>query len=576
MTETIISLPGISRREWLTAATFSLLICLLLLVPYLLAYTSAGDELVFSDVLMNPEDSQTYFAKMETGYRGDWLYTVPFTTEPHDPFFVGFLYMALGHMARWFGLSLPAVWHAARFLSGAVMFLAIFGFTGLFFHRPRGRWTAFLMATLGSGLGWLLFLVGEPYWLDAFPIDFKMAEARPFFSALTFPHIALTTALMLASFTLTLKALHNAEGRWRNATAAGVVNLLIGIAHPLLVYVIVVAGSLYWLALALRARCILWGEGFALAVTFLLLVPLVLYYAYTLATNEVFAGWDAQREGTLSPPWPHFVVAYGPYLLLAGLFALRRHFSENGQGSAASGREDAETSDESVAARRWLFLWMWVLAVGLLVYAPLNSQRRFVQGVHVALSMLATAGLLHVILPWLRRTRPFRWLADRPRYSPKGMVRLLIVLFLGFMALSNLYVLASVAVSAVVQQPDPIFRPAAEAEAAAWLREHGDMSDVVMGSYQTGNYLAARAGVRVVAGHWAETIAFAEKEADIQAFYDEATAEETRRQLLGRYGVDLVWWGPRERELGAFRPDETAYLQPIYERDEIAIFRVSD
>ena len=45
--------------------------------------------LSFTGILMNPEDSQTYFAKMLQGYNGRFLYTIPFTPEPHDPAFVG-------------------------------------------------------------------------------------------------------------------------------------------------------------------------------------------------------------------------------------------------------------------------------------------------------------------------------------------------------------------------------------------------------------------------------------------------------------------------------------------------------
>ena len=40
---------------------------------------------------------------------------------------------------------------------------------------------------LGSGLGWVLFLFGQTYWLGAFPVDFKMPEAHLFFSAMTLP-----------------------------------------------------------------------------------------------------------------------------------------------------------------------------------------------------------------------------------------------------------------------------------------------------------------------------------------------------------------------------------------------------
>ena len=548
--------PQAGRPEWLAAISIALVTVLLLLFPYWLGHTTAAPDTIFTGILMNPEDSQTYFAKMQLGREGAWLYTDRFTPEPHAPFFVGAFYIALGHLARWLGLTLIQVWHLARVVTGFIMIVTTFAFAGVFFENRRGRWTAFLLAVFGSGLGWLPFLLGQPYWLGYFPVDFKMPEAHLFFTALTFPHIALSTALLLLSFWLTLLALQHKGRQWLFALAAGLANLLLGIIHPLLLYVVVLAGSLYWFYLALSARRILWREGFVFAIAFLVPAPLVLYYALSLTTNPVFQGWDAQREGTISPPWLHYLLAYGPMLFLALLLWFKERRVK-------------------VLLPPWAFLWTWVLAVALLLYAPLNSQRRFVQAVHVPLSILATAGLLAVVLPRLVRTAPFRRLTAHPRYSRQGMIRLLLVLFLGFMSLSNLYVYASVSVSAVVQQPYPLFRPVAEARAVDWLRAHTSSTAVVLGAYQSGNYIAAHAGNRVVSGHWAETVAFEEKQAAIARFFDAETSTTWRLALLTEYGVDYVWYGPQEQALGAFDPGSAPYLEPVYGGEEITIFAVA-
>jgi len=550
--------PPVSRKEWGMVLLVGLLLVGITAVPYLLAYLTVQPGMVFTGTLMNPEDTQTYFAKMLQGYDGRWLYTIVFTAEPHSPTFLGGFYFFLGHVARWTGLTLTAVWHLARAVSVLLLAAAVYGFVAYFVTSRRTRLTAFLTAVFGAGLGWLLFLFGQTYWLDAFPVDFKMPEAHLFFSSLTFPHIILSTALLLASFWALLQALtHKDSARgWAFAGLASVINLALSVLHPLLVYLIVLTYGLYWLFLALRARQMLWREGFLLVAALVLPGLLNLYYGYSLLTNEVLRGWDAQRESTLSPPWPHWLLAYGPLLLLAGLHAYRQWRS--GQKLSA----------------HWLFLWTWVLAAALLVYAPLNSQRRFVQGVHVPLSILAAAGLVEVALPWVLGTRPLRALLIHERYSEQGLTRFFIALFLMVISLSNLYVFASVSTSAVIQQPDLLFRPADEAAAVQWLRDNAARTAVVLGEYETGNYVAGQAGNPVVLGHWAETIDYAAKTAVVAQFYDVSASDAWRRDMLDRYRVAYVWYGPRERALGAFDPAAVDYLRLVYDQGTIRIYQV--
>ncbi|PID87267.1 MAG: hypothetical protein CSB13_00155 [Chloroflexi bacterium] len=546
--------------EWVLVLVVTLVVLVVTAVPYFLAYTTTQPGLVFSGTLMNPEDSQTYFGKMLQGYDGHWLYTITFTAEPHEPTFLGGFYFLLGHIARWTGMSLAFMWHLGRALSVVGLMVAAYGFIAYFVAERRTRMIAYLLAVFGAGLGWLLFAFGQTRWLDARPIDFHMLESHLFFMSLTFPHIILSTTLLMGSFWCVLQAYaHKGQPKgWGFAVAASVLNLCLGILHPLLIYLIVLTGSLYWLLLAWRARKILWYEGFVLVVAYALPGLLYLYYGYSLLTNEILRGWDANRSETVSPAWPHFIISFGPYLLLALIYRIHQW------------RQKQKMSANE------LFLWGWVLATALLIYAPLNSQRRFIQGVHIPLSILTAAGFIQVIVPWFLATKPVRKLLQRERYTEVKLGRLITITFLLFMALSHIYIVASVTTSSVIHQPDLLFRSVDEMDAAQWLRAENSLSPgpILLGEAQTGNLVAGQAGNQVVVGHWAETIHYGDKVEEVAQFYASETEDEWRRDLLEKYHVTYVWYGPREQGLGAFSPETAVYLQPVYQNDTITIYTV--
>lgn len=549
-----------ARGESKRLALALLFLSLVLALPYLLGYATTRQGQVYMGLVMNPEDTQSYFAKMLEGYDGAWLYTIPFTAEEHAPAFLGGLYLLLGHLARILGFDLAAMWHLARVLCDALLFLATWHFIGHFRRESRTRWTAFGLAVLGSGLGWLLFLLDQPYWLDAFPVDFKMPEAHLFFMALTYPHVALGTALVLMSFSLTLRAWETGGAGWKYALGAGLSNLGIVIAYPFLIYLVATVLGLFWFLRALLAKRVLWREGYLLALSGLGALPVALYYAHTLATNPVFRAWDAQAL-TLSPPWPHYLVAYGPLFLLALLVPLARRLRTSNAPQVVPGDS---------------FLWVWLLGAALLAYAPVNAQRRFVQGVQVPLAILAASGFLEVVLPWLFGTGGMRRLLARPRYTTAGMERLLVVALLLIMSLSNGYILASLAVTLTVQQPFPLFRSQTEVEAVTWLRANTGRAAIVLSAYETGNYIAAHAGNRVVLGHWSETPDWETKDREVFEFYSPAADTAWRREFLRQNRVAYIWHGAKERELGAFEPALMSFWQPVYRNEEVTIYRVLD
>lgn len=544
----------LAKREWLLAAGVAVLTAVLGLIPYWLGNILAPEGMVYMQLIMNPEDAQTYWAKMLQGFDGAWLYTIPFTPEPHAAAGVGIFYVWLGQLARGLGVSLTAVWHGSRFVASIILFLTTFRFVAAFLPDRAARWTAYLLALYGSGLGWLLFVLGQNYWLGAFPVDFKQPGAHLFFTALTFPHIALGTAVILFDV-LVLREIsrrYSVNGtRWGWAVGAGLANVILGVAYPFLIYIVAGTAVLTYLIRISQERRILWRTGWQIATMFLIPAPLYLYYLAVWRSNVVFRLWDAQA-GTPAAPWPHYLVAFGPLLLLAGLFWWRRPEKRP----------------------QFTILWVWIFTAVLLLYSPLLPQRRFIQGVHVPLAVLAAAGFVQIVLPRWQNGRLWQKIIAHPRYETAKLRRFVIVLFLLGMSFSNFYLWLDVTRIAALTQPDLFFHPAAEVAAANWLRENAPVTAVVLGSYQTGNFVAAQAGQRVMLGHWAETVDFAGKETAVTQFFTAATDDTWRQVLLDEFNVAYVWYGPREKELGSFDPAVANYLTPVYQNTAITIYSV--
>lgn len=554
----------LSQKEWLLALSVAVATAVLGLIPYWLGNLLAPDNLVYMQLIMNPEDAQTYWAKMLQGFDGAWLYSIPFTPEPHDAAGVGIFYVWLGQLARGLGMSLTAVWHGSRFVASIILFLTTFRFVATFLSDRRSRWTAYLLAIFGSGLGWLLFVLGQNFWLGAFPVDFKQPGAHLFFTALTFPHISVGTAVILFDLLIlhkiceqknlreSAKSADKNQGVWGWSAVAGLANLALGIAYPFLIYIVAGTAVFTYAILIWQKRKILWQTGWQIATMFLIPAPLYLYYLTVWQSNEVFRLWDAQA-GTPAAPWPHYLVAFGPMLLLGGLFWWKRPSKR----------------------QRFTILWVWIFTAALLLYSPLNAQRRFIQGVHVPLAVLAAVGFVQVVLPRWQNGRLWQKIITHPRYETAKLRRFVIMIFLLGMSLSNLYLWLDVTRIAAFTQPDLFFRPAAEIEAINWLRENAEDTAVVLGSYQTGNLIAAQAGQRVMLGHWAETVDFVGKETAVNQFFQPETNHAWRQNLIAEYGIDIIWYGPREEELGNFDPASANYLTSIFKNETITLFEVT-
>ncbi|MFZ0547633.1 MAG: hypothetical protein WAM60_19455 [Candidatus Promineifilaceae bacterium] len=567
------------KKEWLTALVIASLTALLLILPYLLGHTTARPETTYTGLLVNLEDG-TYLSAIEQGRMGAWLYTSHFTLEAHEPVFLEGFYLFLGQIAHLVGLSTVAMWHLSLFVTDLILFLTIFGFISIFLPSTRQRFTAYFLALFGAGFDWWHF----PVWLEraaaheVVPIDLRFPEAHIFYSALTFPHFitGITFILLVLGLVLSMLLLPpDSKKRWWLAVGAGAANLLLGVVYPFLIFLpTAVLGIFYlWLLwgrfrngrslkqpIHWHAR-LNWPEIGMMAVVFLIPLPLFLYYAVVFLNSDFLKTWS-QQAYTPSPNPLHYLLTYGPYLFLGILYPLKM-------------RRAANRSDGNVTVRmKTIFLWIWVGAAAFLLYLPLNSQRRYVEGLHIPLVVLATIGFFSVLWPWLLKTRLLAGLLKRPRYSADGIQQLVIFALIGTVGLTNIYLYSSTLFKLGVEQPYPLFRPTSEMEAMAWLRTSVEPGDVVLAAYETGSFLPYKTGATVIVGNQYETADFYSKRQEAAEFFQQETTDQWRQNLLAQNNIRYVFVGPQERRLGGDSITTADYLEPVYQSGEVIIYRV--
>ena len=134
-----------TRKEWRWALLWSVLIVGLAFLPYIIAWMVAPADTQYTGLLLNQYDGESYYAKMQQGARGDWLFHLPFTSEPHEGAFVYTFYLALGHLTTGLGLPVPLVYHLARICAGLFLLLVAYRFVAQFFDSVRTRQAAFLL-----------------------------------------------------------------------------------------------------------------------------------------------------------------------------------------------------------------------------------------------------------------------------------------------------------------------------------------------------------------------------------------------------------------------------------------------
>jgi hypothetical protein len=526
------------RMSWLAwVAVFLFLLAVSL--PYLYALVAAGDRHVFTGLLFNPLDGNSYLAKMYQGIKGAWRFRLPYTAEPGQGAYLFLYYLFLGQAAKLLGAPIAIAYHVARLAGALFMIYAIFRFYAAILSESRQVWLAFGLALLGGGIGWLALPTG------AVTADFWVAEAYPFLSAYANPHFPLTLGLLL--WTLTPPGVDTAISAPVNLVRtvlqgwkiAPLVFLLALISPFAVVIAGLVLGGVIVLGYLLDDRVLSpAGRQYLgrLVWTSVIGAPVLVYDQWATMRSPQLSAWNAQNVTPAPAPWD-FLLSFSPLLILAALGVWRLLRDRRVLGQAAFDP--------------WLVPIVWVVLGILLLYTPLNLQRRFILGLYAPLCALAVWGVA-----WLAGSQPRRF-------------RLIAIALFILVLPTNLFVI--LAAQHGIQGHDPLlYLDVDEAAAFHWLRQQPNSDALVLASPRTGLLIPANTGLRVVYGHPYETVEAERNKQAVEDFFSAGWDVSQKLDYLGKQSVDYIFVGPQERELGIFT--EFPGTVPVFQSGLVTIY----
>jgi hypothetical protein len=489
-------------------------------LPIVAAGQQPGES-VFGGFLYNPLDGNSYLAKMRQGFNGGWEFKLPYTAEPGDGTYIFLFYLLLGHIARWMNGSLLSVYHAARVAAGCWLLWQLWLFVKESYgDDEKAVRRTFILATFGSGVGWLFFGSG-----NLMP-DFLVPEIYPFLSAYTNPHFPLAMGLVLWVFRISLSGVF-ARRRGSFLLAGFIIATLLPFAWGVAIAVLTVRAVWTWFV----ERRITWHPvlwlGFGGA-------PVALYQISVAANHPVLRLWN-QQNLTPSPPFWEVGLALMPSLLFA--------FS-----AIVIGRKNWKNNPALSLSAAWLLIGL------VMMYVPFPLQRRFMFGIYIPAAVLAVTGLKIITG---ERNILKRWLW--PTVLILSLPSNLLVLFLGGYG---------------IQTQDPsLYLSAYEYEALMWVEQFTDPDALILASPEIGNYIPAQTGRRVLYGHPFETVYAADEEEIVLHFFVGTLTEVQANDLLETRGVDYIFYGPREKSLGN-PPFGTLNFEAAYQNEQVSIYLV--
>lgn len=521
-------------NEWVWAGAWAVVVVGLALLPFVGAALWAPSGSSFSGLLVNPQDGNSYLAKMRQGAQGAWLFHLPYSTEEHRGALLFPLYLLLGKGGAALHLPMVVAFHLARALAGLFLLLMVYLFIASLLDAVPVRRLAYLFVALGSGLSWLTSLWGY------LASDLLIPESNTFHTIFANPHFPLATGLLLAVFLAARRAVE--RERWGLSLVAGGLSLLLTVAQPFL-YLSSVGVLLLWMVLrgwASRSFPLLQFQW--LLPAFLLPFPYLGLAAWALYRDPILRLWTEQNV-TASPSLLAYALGFGVVALgaLLGLAALRRR-----------------TFPYGITVDSRLFLLAWALAGAVLAYLPFAFQRRLSEGWHVPLSILAAVGFSLFLL-------------DRVG-SPQARRALTVGLLAA--AMPTTLFLPTTAVLGAHQMGEPFFIPQEEMQALVWLKQETSPAEAVLASPWRGNQIPAWAGNRVFWGHPFETVHSQAKLQLLDRFFSGEMMSTESEKLLQDAGIVLLYYGGLERRMGAFDPSQEPYLEPVYTNPQVTIYRV--
>jgi len=213
----------------------------------------------------------------------------------------------------------------------------------------------------------------------------------------------------------------------------------------------------------------------------------------------------------------------------------------------------------------------WFAVGALLNYIPTDFQIHMLNSWQIPMMILATKGLYGFVALVIGQWKLL--VHDSQLITKSTVSRLVLTVFLLAVLPTNVYLWTWRFVD-LSRHDYPFYLHRDDIAALHWLRENSSADDIVLSSLTIGQYVPAVSGNTAFLAHWAQTVSFYDKRDRVIRFFDVITPDEERVETIHAFGVDYVFYGPAERELGGFDPSVSEWLELVYAGPYTQLYRV--
>lgn len=320
-------------------------------------------------------DKLVYYSQIEQGRQGLIMIKNLHTSEPQKGLFFAPHWWLIGQTGRWLNISNDVAYQLYRIILSLIVLALLWYLASKIFNTVWERAGAFSLVLFASGWGWIVGFFQPEVLTSRFnallnkPVDLYVTEMAPLSNSQQSPLFILSHIALLTVMILVLRWRHSWSW-YRGIIIAGISSLLV-IIHPYDMWIIVsvlVAWSGYkmwrgaaWTSLGYPAAAVVGavlGAGYVYA---------------GLVADVAIAGWSKQNL-VYSPPLYNYIIGLGLLfpLWLVGLYSVIKHKRDSAW---------------------WMLLALWSVAGWLMIYLPLDYNRRLANAWQIPLGFIAYQGL---------------------------------------------------------------------------------------------------------------------------------------------------------------------------------------
>ncbi|MEK7584018.1 MAG: hypothetical protein AAB490_02135 [Patescibacteria group bacterium] len=493
-------------------------------------------------------DKLVYMSMVQQGREGLLFMKNVHTLDPQIGSMLSPHWFLIGQTANLFGLSNNAAYQIYRVVFIVLFLWLLYALLNKLFTTTFDKIFAALFVLFSGGLGWYVIMEHPIVAQTAntavkffyLPTDTYVTEGNTLLNFAQSPLFSVSQLLLILIVYLFIR--HRDErSLWYDFINSALFAILV-VMHPYdLPIVLTVLGS--WAVwyfvrtkdfLIFKKYFVLLSGGFlALALNF-----------FVVWSEPVLAEWLKQNL-VFSPRFSRYLWGYGLLLPLTviGWFAVWKT------------RRDHPW---------WVMLAFWSVLAWVLLYLPLNVNRRFINGLHIVLALMAYAGFSYLMTfirhAWLRKIYVLA-------------ISLVVFSHLGFYFLVNGYFTDSVYVYGYY------YLTADEQQVIAFLDRHSQRGARLLTSDEMTSFtLTSQLNRLVFKGHDHQTPHSHLKEQQVEWFFADQAAPhslERKEAFLKGERVEFIILNHTRQKVPVSWLDEAAFLELVFANHTFSVYRVS-